>query len=58
MPFKLANPWRDLVAQLVEHYTFNVRVLGSNPSGVTKKPPLFLSGGFLLFNSLVYFIAG
>ena len=25
----------DLVAQLVEHYTFNVRVLGSNPSGIT-----------------------
>jgi hypothetical protein len=27
----------DLVAQLVEHYTFNVRVLGSNPSGITQK---------------------
>jgi hypothetical protein len=27
----------DLVAQLVEHYTFNVRVLGSNPSGITSK---------------------
>ena len=26
----------DLVAQLVEHYTFNVRVLGSNPSGITR----------------------
>lgn len=25
----------DSVAQLVEHYTFNVRVLGSNPSGIT-----------------------
>ncbi len=25
----------DLVAQLVEHNTFNVGVLGSNPSGVT-----------------------
>ena len=24
------------VAQLVEQYTFNVRVLGSNPSGATK----------------------
>lgn len=46
MPFKLANSWIDLVAQLVEHYTFNVRVLGSNPSGVTKKPPLVSSGGF------------
>jgi hypothetical protein len=26
----------DSVAQLVEHYTFNVGVLGSNPSGITK----------------------
>ena len=25
----------DLVAQLVEHNTFNVGVLGSNPSGIT-----------------------
>ncbi len=27
----------DSVAQLVEQYTFNVWVLGSNPSGITKK---------------------
>jgi hypothetical protein len=27
----------DLVAQLVEHNTFNVRALGSSPSGITKK---------------------
>ena len=27
---------KDLVAQLVEQYTFNVWVLGSNPSGITK----------------------
>ena len=26
----------DPVAQLVEHYTFNVGVLGSSPSGITK----------------------
>ena len=26
----------DLVAQLVEHFTFNERVLGSSPSPVTK----------------------
>ena len=26
----------DLVAQLVEHNTFNVGVLGSNPSQITK----------------------
>ena len=30
----------DSVAQLVEQYTFNVRVLGSNPSGITAKAPL------------------
>ena len=27
---------QDSVAQLVEQYTFNVWVLGSNPSGITK----------------------
>lgn len=27
----------ESVAQLVEHYTFNVRALGSNPSGFTSK---------------------
>lgn len=27
----------DSVAQLVEHYTFNVGVLGSSPSGITTK---------------------
>ncbi len=27
----------DSVAQLVEQYTFNVWVLGSSPSGITKK---------------------
>jgi hypothetical protein len=35
----------DLVAQLVEHNTFNVGALGSSPSGITEiKPPrrLFL----------------
>ncbi len=26
---------QDSVAQLVEQYTFNVWVLGSNPSGIT-----------------------
>ncbi len=26
----------DLVAQLVEHNTFNVGVLGSSPSGITE----------------------
>ena len=29
------NIWKDLVAQLVEQYTFNVRVTGSSPVGVT-----------------------
>jgi hypothetical protein len=27
---------KDSVAQPVEHYTFNVGVLGSNPSGITE----------------------
>ncbi len=31
------NVGKDHVAQLVEHLTFNQRVLGSNPSVVTKK---------------------
>ena len=30
------NCGKDSVAQLVEHYTFNVVVLGSNPSGITR----------------------
>ncbi len=30
----------DSVAQLVEHYTFNVVVLGSNPSGITGLGPI------------------
>ena len=29
--------FKDCVAQLVEHYTFNVVVLGSSPSAVTSK---------------------
>ena len=35
--------WVDLVAQLVEHNTFNVGVLGSSPSGITESGirPLF-----------------
>ena len=39
-PFIFALPiteWNELVAQLVEQYTFNVWALGSNPSGITKK---------------------
>ena len=31
----LLQNWNDSVAQPVEHYTFNVGVLGSNPSGIT-----------------------
>ena len=36
-PFYICTPNRenDSVAQLVEQYTFNVRVLGSSPSGIT-----------------------
>ncbi len=32
---------KDSVAQLVEHNTFNVGVLGSSPSGITETPSLF-----------------
>ena len=40
----------DSVAQLVEQYTFNVRVLGSNPSGITAKSPfLFYREGLFLY---------
>jgi hypothetical protein len=41
----------DSVAQQVEHYTFNVRVLGSNPSGITmsEKQLKLPSGGFFVF---------
>ena len=40
---------KDLVAQLVEHLPFKERVLGSNPSQVTKLE--ILVGGSLYFNS-------
>lgn len=34
---KILNFYKvDLVAQLVEHNTFNVGVLGSSPSGITE----------------------
>lgn len=40
----------DLLAQLVEHHTFNVGVLGSNPKQVTqeKKPHIFMMCGFFV----------
>ena len=38
----------DSVAQLVEQYTFNVRVLGSNPSGITKTSIASCSRGFFV----------
>ena len=38
LPF---TEWNELVAQLVEQYTFNVWVLGSSPSGFTLKSHLF-----------------
>ena len=36
----------DSVAQLVEQYTFNVWVLGSNPSGITQKKCLKVEAFF------------
>ncbi len=38
LPF---TEWNELVAQLVEQYTFNVWALGSSPSGFTLKSHLF-----------------
>ena len=49
-PLKTETFKVDSVAQLVEHNTFNVGVLGSNPSGITK--PLQKSG-FCYFKSLI-----
>jgi hypothetical protein len=39
----------DLVAQLVEHNTFNVGVLGSSPSGITEKRKEAIITGSLFF---------
>lgn|GEM_PF-3405016 len=36
--FAKASVDKDLVAQLVEHNTFNVGALGSSPSGITENP--------------------
>ncbi len=36
LPLQSFKKGTDSVAQLVEHYTFNVVVLGSNPSGITR----------------------
>ena len=43
----------DLVAQLVEQYTFNVWVLGSNPSQVTFKEKIVIFF-ILIFCDLVF----
>ena len=45
----------DLVAQLVEHITFNDGVLGSNPNGITKglflkTNPFFMPHSYILFS--------
>ena len=45
----------DLVAQLVEHLTFNQRVLGSNPSQITKKIAVNRSFDLRLFFVYVMF---
>ncbi len=43
----------DLVAQLVEQYTFNVWVLGSSPSQITKNLRAFKIVDFKGFFSLL-----
>jgi hypothetical protein len=43
----------DSVAQLVEHYTFNVRVSGSNPDRITEsyiKAVKLIFHGFFIYN--------
>ncbi len=47
---------QDSVAQLVEQYTFNVWVLGSNPSGITgAKPKRLYVRGLQAFFYFTYF---
>jgi hypothetical protein len=43
----------DSVAQLVEHYTFNVGVLGSNPSGITARQKSHTKCGFFILHRTV-----
>ena len=40
----------DLVAQQVEHITFNDRVLGSNPSEITSNHPIFSPRFFQVYS--------
>ncbi len=51
--FAIPNQGNDLVAQLVEQYTFNVWALGSSPSGITFNPkkPCNLLQGFFIFKA-------
>lgn len=44
----------DLVAQLVEQYTFNVWALGSSPSQITKKNPQYCRGFFNAIKKLYF----
>ena len=47
----------DLVAQQVEHHTFNVGVLGSSPSQVTEKRKSSIDDGrFRIFFIFIFFI--
>ena len=43
----------DSLAQLVEHYTFNVVVLGSSPRVITKRAFPLWRGFFVLITALV-----
>lgn len=44
----------DSLAQLVEHNTFNVGVLGSSPSGITKKTVIRRSFFCLILSLLLH----
>ena len=46
----------DLVAQLVEHNTFNVGVLGSSPSGITERSGSHTIAAFFVFIPGLYYL--
>ena len=48
---KFSKVYVDLVAQLVEHNTFNVGALGSSPSGITRVEGFERCSNFFVLNS-------
>ncbi len=52
----MTSCWKDSLAQLVEHNTFNVGVLGSSPKRITERGFSNETSLFLFNNSLYCFI--